>query len=421
MGNTPPGSVEKTIQIERALEMLSRSATLLVIGLFGAVLSTDVGIRGSESPQQAGATNAYRTFTDQRGRRIEARVLHIRGDQVTIQRRDGREFTVPITTFSQADQDFLRQPAEPKKGPASGKTAASEPAGLAVQYPQDEGLERDAQVIFAEGFEGGALPEVGWEQLGGFYDLNGYPDWMHITDQEAAVGRHSLELVHPAHEVSPQWLHRKFPGQDTLFLRFYRKFEPGWVWAPWGIHDTYVFAGRYDSPAASDLTAYLDISGIDQRWSADNTLTEMVVSKQPLLVLKSSFQGSGLDFGIGREIISHTGWDNYYALPYNINRAPVLQGGRWYCFEVMAKMNRVPGGKDGELRLWVDDQLVTEMTGLVLRDDTHASTQWDHWMLGPRYGDSDEYGSGPPRELKSWIDGIVIATSRIGPASKANP
>ena len=49
----------------------------------------------------------------------------------------------------------------------------------------------------------------------------------------------------------------------------------------------------------------------------------------------------------------------------------------------------------------------------------HATIQWDHWLLGPRYGESQEYGQGPPRELKSWIDGLVVATSRIGPAVKA--
>ena len=86
---------------------------------------------------------------------------------------------------------------------------------------------------------------------------------------------------------------------------------------------------------------------------------------------------------------------------------------------MMGKMNTGPGRKDGELRLSVNGQLVTEMTGLVLRNDTHATIQWDHWLLGPRYGDSQEYGQGPPRELKSWIDGLVVGTNRIGPAAKA--
>jgi len=66
-----------------------------------------------------------------------------------------------------------------------------------------------------------------------------------------------------------------------------------------------------------------------------------------------------------------------------------------------------------------DIELVTEMTGLVLRNGTHATIQWDHWLLGPRYGESQEHGQGPPRELKSWSDGLVVATSRIGPAVKA--
>jgi hypothetical protein len=50
----------------------------------------------------------YHTYTDSTGRAMEARVLRLDGDRVTIQRRDGRQFTVPVATFSPADQEFLR-------------------------------------------------------------------------------------------------------------------------------------------------------------------------------------------------------------------------------------------------------------------------------------------------------------------------
>ena len=49
--------------------------------------------------QRRNAEAEYREFRDSRGRAIEARVLAVRGDKVTIERRDGRQFTVAISTF----------------------------------------------------------------------------------------------------------------------------------------------------------------------------------------------------------------------------------------------------------------------------------------------------------------------------------
>ena len=127
-------------------------------------------------------------------------------------------------------------------------------AGLADKYPGDQGIEKDPAIIFAEGFEAGQIPTVDSGKIGGFYDLKGHPKDMHITGNEAAAGGHSLELVQPKGVVSPQWMHRNFPGQDTIYVRFYRKYAQDWVWPPTGAHDTLLFAGRYSSPAATDLT-----------------------------------------------------------------------------------------------------------------------------------------------------------------------
>lgn len=63
------------------------------------------------SPSSGGA-DELREFVDTQGRKVKARVVKIVGEQVTIERHDGRQFTVPIATFSKADQDFLRKPAD---------------------------------------------------------------------------------------------------------------------------------------------------------------------------------------------------------------------------------------------------------------------------------------------------------------------
>lgn len=51
---------------------------------------------------------ALREFEDRTGRKIKARVLQVAGDNVKIEREDGKPFLVPIATFSDADQDYIR-------------------------------------------------------------------------------------------------------------------------------------------------------------------------------------------------------------------------------------------------------------------------------------------------------------------------
>jgi outer membrane protein assembly factor BamB len=100
---------------------------------------------------QCNGQDGYRQFHDGKGRTIEARVVEVRGDEVTIQRRsDGRQFTVPASTFSAADQEFLRgltHPAPPAaagagwprfRGPSGQGTSAA--TGLPVEWDQTKNL-----------------------------------------------------------------------------------------------------------------------------------------------------------------------------------------------------------------------------------------------------------------------------------------
>lgn len=55
------------------------------------------------------AVGLGREFTDAQGRKLQADIVSLDGAQVTLKRAtDGKQFTVPTTTFSAADQDFIR-------------------------------------------------------------------------------------------------------------------------------------------------------------------------------------------------------------------------------------------------------------------------------------------------------------------------
>lgn len=58
----------------------------------------------------ASAVGNAREFTDAQGRKLEAEIVTLEGNQVTLKRAaDGKQFTVPATMFSEADQVFIRE------------------------------------------------------------------------------------------------------------------------------------------------------------------------------------------------------------------------------------------------------------------------------------------------------------------------
>jgi len=67
-----------------------------------------------------GETEAYRTFTNAQGRTIEARVLQLSGDTVSIAMRDGREFSIPVSGLSAEDRNYLASWKPRESVPSSG-------------------------------------------------------------------------------------------------------------------------------------------------------------------------------------------------------------------------------------------------------------------------------------------------------------
>ena len=58
---------------------------------------------GDELPQEP-----LRTFTNKSGRKIEARIVNSEGAKVTIARKDGKLFTIALSSLSEADQNYIQ-------------------------------------------------------------------------------------------------------------------------------------------------------------------------------------------------------------------------------------------------------------------------------------------------------------------------
>lgn len=86
----------------RTLSGFLKSPLILVVEF------TIFSFLSSESFAQGNADSEYRTFTDQEGQTIEARVVAFDGSLVTIQREDGQRFVVTPEIFSAKDQEYLK-------------------------------------------------------------------------------------------------------------------------------------------------------------------------------------------------------------------------------------------------------------------------------------------------------------------------
>lgn len=93
-----------------------------------------------------------RTWTDTQGRQIEAMLLEVSGDTVTIERAGGRRFTVPASTFSEEDQTYIRQWKRITKSPLE---PAQWPDRVQVRVPRAEIVEEtsDMNIYRTERFE----------------------------------------------------------------------------------------------------------------------------------------------------------------------------------------------------------------------------------------------------------------------------
>lgn len=107
--------------------------------------------------------------------------------------------------------------------------AVPEKEGIAAKYPGDVGIEKDPAVILAEDFEG--------KTLSGWKDIKGFGVEIVLTDKEHMTGKQCVEVHYHPGDDGP-WMHRYFPGQERVFVRYYRKWADDWVWPREADHDT---------------------------------------------------------------------------------------------------------------------------------------------------------------------------------------
>ncbi len=299
---------------------------------------------------------------------------------------------------------------------AAGTTLPELPEGrgIAADYPGDHGIEQDAAVVFADGFETtdtGRLPD-GYHKGGNTKWDNTWGGCL-VTEQAENVhsGKKAVQMtiVRPGSgEAGGLALEKYFEGGfDTLFLRYYAKFGKDTELYHGGAHN----GGRIAAVAvgAPPTSPGLRADGSNQFIvRLDSWRPEEEIPSPGHLVLYvyhmdqagrwgDQFFPSGRVIPPGRRLFG----EDFVPRPDFIPERD-----RWYCYELMVQAN-TPGRRDGRVAFWVDGRLVGDFPDLRLRNV--AALKSDRVQLA-LYTQNRRV----QKDVTMWYDDVVVATSYIG-------
>jgi hypothetical protein len=282
--------------------------------------------------------------------------------------------------------------------------------GIARNYLNDEGIENDASVIYADNFES-------YNSVSGLTASGRWNEAYHTQNIRLATepenyyhGTKALEFKVPQtnNEVSNTVLKYINPTQDIIFIRFYAKFNSEFNVSGSSHNGSTISSSYWEGPGggpgipADGYNKFL-VSG--EAWRDGNSapnpgsLNAYVYHPEQRDIWGDHFFPTGRvlpfdylpgDFG-----------------PYFISRPEIVpELDQWYAYEIMVKAN-TPGERDGRIAFWLDGELIADFLNIRLRDTTDLKID--------RVGIDLHIKNNIMSVAKKWYDNVVIATSYIGP------
>ena len=279
----------------------------------------------------------------------------------------------------------------------AGKSGLPAGLGLAAAFPGDAGLRTNATLIFANDFETGNLGD-GWDETG---NKAGKMLSLAAPGADARFGKRCLRVEAHLGEDTGGGLTKWFEPAETIFIRFYTRFDAGCDYvhhfvtlrANKGLRGGDKWSGFGAAglkPEGSErFSTAIEPWGDWSRWTAPGRWNfysywhEMEVSKD------------------GKY------WGNSFAVP----TAPLIPKERWICVEFMLKHN-TPGQPDGEQAFWIDGVLQGHWKGINWRKT--AALKANALTLESYF--TDRWTKNPVNVVA--FDNVVIARRYIGPTAK---
>lgn len=288
---------------------------------------------------------------------------------------------------------FHPDPGLPERDAAAGQEART---GLAANYPGDQGIENDPDVVLFTGFE-----SAEWSSKWSYTQR----DLKTIEPVESAkalsfeplYGK-ALQVVIPqGHSMGMNtlYLFAKELGSEPeeIFFRYYLRLADDWNPTVQGGKLPGI-AGTYDRAGWGGRRS----TGADG-WSMRGHFATILDEKNPMPGLTPI--GYYAYFADMPDFYGSNWW-------WTKDNLGLLERNRWYCIEQHVKLND-PNMKNGIAQAWVDGKLAFENTRVLFR--TTDALKIDRIWMNVYHG-----GTKPaPVDYHLFIDNVVVAKSYIGP------
>ena len=185
-----------------------------------------------------------------------------------------------------------------------------------------------------------------------------------------------------------------FAGLDEIYMRWYRKYQAGYMWS-------------CQSAKNNGVYAVADPSGFTEACVQPTGYDKFSFRVQDEMRGSSGGQ-PGEFFGALYSYHPHAnngGCGEW--LTQNQNGVHYQQPGIWYCYEIYIRANDV-GQTNGVLKMWVDGQLRGYYQGFEFR-------MTNTLKLNQVYLYGSTGGCTTPYTQKVWDDNLVLAKQYIGP------
>jgi len=268
--------------------------------------------------------------------------------------------------------------------------------GLAARFRGDKGIESHPAAIFADSFEGGDYRSR-WDSCRDKDEkvLSLVDDF----ESSPVVGHKSLRVEATLGENTGGGVTKWFESSDTVFIRFYTKFDP-----------TCDYVHHFCT-----LRANKSLQGKD-RWSGFGGAGVRPKGDERFSTALEPWGNWGRWSPPGRWNF-YTYWHEmeasrdgkYWGNSFRPKSQKDIPRGRWICCEFMVKHN-TPGQRDGEQAFWIDGDLRGHWKGINWRK---SATLWANAFTLESYV-TDRWTKNETNIV--YFDNVVIAREYIGPA-----
>jgi hypothetical protein len=239
----------------------------------------------------------------------------------------------------------------------------------------------DPNVFFCDNFED---RNVGGADYGRRYKNNGYamstfPSNNLVQTAEHVDGIKAVAMLTPANRVSGGVLDTAFPGQRTVYWRWYVKYSTNYFWSN---------AVKHNELLVSQKT----LSGIFN-----------FVSNQ------------------GKTVPIFTWLGNSSQVWYPPNRNGGFSGftpGRWYCVESRTTMNTLMNSADGYIQGWIDGVQYYEYPNVVVTRGAGDNPKADGFFLASYWNCDGQENCNYPSllhpDMYRYMDNMIGSKQRVG-------